>query len=146
MGSASLVTFSLAFIIFFICSRKCNIRSGLWLPINSQLLSISKIDAYLYINEIVKWVYMLFHKAFHLNRQKAQSRLPIKWQIIWLSLTKSNHRILLKTKVRKKKSMSFYSKTFINVSSFISLPSDQYALKLFSFRSGLVFGNHDVSI
>lgn len=67
IGSASLVTFSLAFMIFFIWKKKkeLNWTISFFLTTNSQSLPTKK--TYLHIDKIVEWVYVLLHKSFHLE-------------------------------------------------------------------------------
>lgn len=89
MGSASLVTFSLAFIIFFICSRRCKLGKELRLPTGPQFTSSLSPDAYLDINEVVKGVYVLLHKAFHLNT--GEERKGKGWQQSTGDLRHSGH-------------------------------------------------------
>lgn len=66
IGSASLVIFSFAFIIFFICKR----RHSFW---NQREIDAAAtrthagVVCYLHIDEIVEWIDVLLHQTFHLE-------------------------------------------------------------------------------
>lgn len=66
IGSASLVTFSFAFMIFFIYRGK-KIQWNHVPFVSTKSHSLPTKTAYLYIDEVVEWVYVLLHKSFHLE-------------------------------------------------------------------------------
>lgn len=65
IGSASLVIFSFAFIIFFICKK--NNHTEIKMKLTAVTHTHVRVVFYLHIDKIVEWVDVLLYQAFHLK-------------------------------------------------------------------------------